>query len=164
MLPSNDLCISYIPDLTSGPSPLLTQWPTATLALQGFLDTSSPPIRCLHLLLPEFEQTDLCIINPTYHSSLNLSFTPQKNSSPRLRGLPPLPLLCYVVVHRIFFSKTYQNLKLHLFIYLFSINLNRGQATLKHQPCLFSASLKSQGLEQLNNSCQSRHTESKFAQ
>ena len=76
MLPSNDLCISYIPDLTSGPSPLLTQWPTATLALQGILDTYSPPIRCLHLLLPEFEQTDLCMINPTYHSSLNLSFTP----------------------------------------------------------------------------------------
>lgn len=76
MLPSNDLCISYIPDLTSDQSPLLTQWPAVTLALQGFLDTPSPPIRCLHLLLLEFEQTDLCIINPTYHSSLNLSFTP----------------------------------------------------------------------------------------
>lgn len=114
MLPSNDLCISYIPDLTSDQSPFLTQWPAVTLALQGFLDTSTPPIRCLHLLLPEFEQTDLCI---TYHSSLNLSFTPQKSSSPRLRGLPSLPLLCYVVLHRIFFPQNLLELKI-AFVYL----------------------------------------------
>lgn len=152
--------ISPLINLLSPPNGLQPLWPSKDSWTHALL-----PLRHLYLLLPEFEQTDLCIINPTYHSSLNLSFTPQKSCSPRLRALPSLPLLCYVVLCRIyFFFETYQNLKLHFFIYLFSINLNRVQATLKRQPCLFSVSLKSQGLEQLNNPAQSRHTENKFAQ
>ena len=49
---ANDLRISYIPDLTSDQSPLPTQWPAATLAFQGFLDTCTPPIKTSVLAAP----------------------------------------------------------------------------------------------------------------